>query len=468
MHRIIHDFFSYNNRVIRCLGNQLEKALDRRDLEMLLLVAREAQSLGLALYMVGGFPRDLALGRVPTDYDLVVEGSAIELARALEAKYGGITTIHPRFGTAKWHLETVMARGWSGGASESGHLRMHLDLISARTEVYPRPAQLPHVRLGSIEEDLRRRDFTINTLAIRLDGLHFGTILDPLGAINDLERGAISVLHDASFRDDPTRMYRAVRYEQRLGFKITSDTLQLMPKARQFIGQLSAHRIRQELDQIMGEEQAAAMVQRLGGLDLLGAVHRGLPNDRATIRRLSVGQEAPAHAEDTSRSSRGRAKRWLLWLVDLSPGQIRSVRQRLHFENRLTDELLASSELRRSIKELIRLRPSKVTEHLRRLPLPAVEAVYDAMPPGKARNLLCQYLTDWRHVRTRATGADLRELGIPPGPAYRSILQELRAGWIDGTIRSAAEERLQLEKSLSRLQRADGRTGRKASKRRIT
>lgn len=443
---------------------QLAEVLTGRDLDLIQLVAREAHSLGLKLYLVGGFPRDLTLGRSPTDYDLVVEGNSIELARKLAAKHGGKVTVHPRFGTAKWHFEAAGAchNGSGAGSSQGGQFRGHVDLISARSESYPRPAQLPHVRLGTIEEDLRRRDFTINTLAIRLDGRHFGTILDPLGALDDIERGAIRALHEASFRDDPTRMYRAVRYEQRLGFRIVPETLLLIPGSRQWIGQLSAHRIREELDQILGEDHAASMVHRLGRLDLLRAIHPALPCDRGVITRLKTAERSP----DGSRGSGGRGRRWLLWLGGLSPAQVRSVNRRLLFDNRLTAELLAVSALRKQIQRIGGLRPSLVTEYLGNLPLSAVEAVCDTLPPGRPRHVLQQYLTDWRHVRARVTGTDLKELGVPPGPVYRSILRSLRAGWIDGTIRSTAEERDQLEKSVAKLRGPDARRKRIASRHR--
>jgi tRNA nucleotidyltransferase (CCA-adding enzyme) len=389
----------------------------------------------------------------------VVEGSAIQLANSLAAKYGGQITVHRRFGTAKWILDRSATPGRPGGGSKGRrHADIRLDLISARSEVYPRPAQLPHVRLGTIEEDLQRRDFTINTLAIRLDGKHFGMVLDPLGALEDMKRGAIRVLHDKSFQDDPTRMYRAVRYEKRLGFKIAPGTLRLTPNARRWVDQLSAHRIRQELEQILEEDQAAAMLSRLGRLGLLSAVHRALPDDDRALRWLRNGKPARSDAADARGGTRERAKLWLLWLMDLTPAQIESVRRRLCFDNKLTSELVAASELRGDIKSLIRLRPSRLTEHLRGLPLGAVEAVQAAFPPGRPRRLLEEYLTTWRHIRPRATGLDLKALGIPPGPAYRSILQELRAAWIDGTIKSVAEERLEIENYVRRLRRAGVRT----------
>jgi tRNA nucleotidyltransferase (CCA-adding enzyme) len=464
---IIHDFFSYNNRVIRRLGDQLEAALSGRDMRLLRLVARAAQSLGLPLYMVGGLPRDLALGRAPSDFDLVVEGSAIQLAASLAAKHGGRVTAHPRFGTAKWHLEDLAIPWWSAPATSAGRYpRAQLDLISARSEAYNGPAQLPQVRPGTIEDDLQRRDFTINTLAIRLDGRQFGRLLDPLGAMEDMQRGAIRVLHDKSFMDDPTRIFRAVRYEQRLGFIIVSETLRLMTDSRRWIGLLSAHRLRQELDQILGEDRAAAMVHRLGGLGLLRAVHRSLPADRGTIRRLESGQLKHSKSRDTVGDGKGRTRRWLLWLMDLSPAQIKSVRQRLQFDNRLAAELLAASGLRRSIKKLIRFAPSVVSEQLKSLPLPAVEAVFWSSAPGAQRQLLKKYLTTWQHVRTRTTGADLKALGILPSPAYRVVLQALRAAWIDGRIRTAAEEKHLLEELVGRLNRSESHGAAKSRGRR--
>ena len=156
---------------------------------------------GLPLYIVGGSVRDLVLGHRLNDFDLTLEGNAIALARSLASKHGGTITAHIKFGTANWLLPD--------------HLKIDhptLDLVSARSETYKHPVALPTVKLGSIADDLRRRDFTINAMAIRLDGSHFGELRDDLNGMEDLQNGIIRILYPRSFIDDPTRMYRAVRY----------------------------------------------------------------------------------------------------------------------------------------------------------------------------------------------------------------------------------------------------------------
>lgn len=187
----------------------LEKSLDAERLTLLQLVREEATQRGLPLYIVGGAVRDLVLGRPLNDFDLTVEGDAIALARALASKQGGGVTAHLKFGTAKWFLPPHL---------KTGHDT--LDLISARSETYKHPAALPTVKLGSIEDDLRRRDFTINAMAIQLDGDHYGELRDELDGMDDLQNKIIRVIHPGSFMDDPTRLYRAVRYEIRHGFRL--------------------------------------------------------------------------------------------------------------------------------------------------------------------------------------------------------------------------------------------------------
>ena len=165
--------------------------------------------------------RDLILGSAFKDLDLTVEGDAIVLARALEKRHGGKVTVHKKFGTAKWFLPKDL----SAESSDS------VDLISARSETYKHPAALPTVKMGSMDEDILRRDFTLNTLAIRLDGSHFGGLRDDLHGMDDLKNGIVRALHKNSFIDDPTRMYRAVRYAGRYGFTIAEETLALIPES---------------------------------------------------------------------------------------------------------------------------------------------------------------------------------------------------------------------------------------------
>lgn len=191
----------------------LEHSLSAQMLVLLRIVADMAGTRQLPLYLIGGFVRDLILHIQPIDFDLVVEGNAIALAKDLAAKYGGRVTAHVRFGTAQWfHPDS------------NDHA---LDFISTRSETYKHPGALPTVKPGLLQDDLARRDFSINTLALRLDGEHWGELHDEKDGLNDLKDGLVRVLHPYSFLDDPTRLFRAVRYEQRYDFQIACETLTL-------------------------------------------------------------------------------------------------------------------------------------------------------------------------------------------------------------------------------------------------
>lgn len=465
--RIIHDFISYNHEMRFDLGRLLQSSLSARDLELLRGAAAEAESRGLPIYIVGGLPRDLALGGPATDLDLVVEGDAISLARALAAKFGGQVTSHPKFGTAKWSLGQSRSPMAAAHAASSGvSLRDHIDLISARSEKYHKPGQLPKVKFGGIDDDLRRRDFTINTLALRLDGSHFGEVHDPFGARADLQHGIVRALHPASFLHDPTRMYRAVRYEKRYGFRMAPQTRALVAGARQHVGALSSQRIRHELDLILDEDQAAAMLRRLAALDLLRPIHAALPANRSTLRRLEIAR-MPAAGNELGLQRRD--SRWLLWLIGLSAAQIRSINHRLHFRRELLEAALAAATLHRESLQFVRWKPSRITEYLDKSPLPAVQAAHQSATSARAKAVLQEYLTRWRNLRPLTTGKDLKGLGLAPGPAYRIVLGDLRRSWLDGSITSAKEEHQELESLLDRLPKSAklGATGPSLAKREL-
>ncbi len=192
---------------------------------MLERASQTATEMGFSLYLVGGLVRDLLLGIPNLDLDLVVEGDAIALAQRLAADAGGTVRKHARFGTAKWHVPGE-AHGTPGSPSP-----LVLDFVTARTEFYEHPEALPTVEASSLRQDLYRRDFTINTMALRLDRQHFGQLVDFYGGEKDLQHRLIRVLHNLSFVEDATRMLRAVRLEQRLGFRIEKRTVELLRQA---------------------------------------------------------------------------------------------------------------------------------------------------------------------------------------------------------------------------------------------
>jgi tRNA nucleotidyltransferase (CCA-adding enzyme) len=420
--------------VLNYQKSDLEQMLSPQQLAHLRVVADAAATRRLPLYLVGGFVRDLLLGSPATDLDLVVEGDAIALAHALAAQHGGRVTAHVRFGTAQWFLP------------DPGH--HSLDFISTRSETYKHPAALPTVKPGTLTDDLARRDFTINTLALRLDGEHWGELRDDLSGLDDLKRGLVRVLHPASFMDDPTRLFRAVRYEQRYGFQIAPKTLSLMPQAHYLIGSLSAERLRHELDLILDEKKAVAMLSRLAELDLLQPVHPVLTWNGTTRERLSNGLRLiPEYHIKSIPSSAGRNfLGWHFWLRDVTSIDLESLEHRLHFHANLFHSLLAASALFTDMPSLITLRPSQCVARLERLPLTAVYAVFLTTQDGKARQNLYNYLETWRNIKPKTNGHDLKKRGLAPGPRYQLVLQRLRDAWLDGEVKTESAEMKLLDK----------------------
>jgi tRNA nucleotidyltransferase (CCA-adding enzyme) len=404
-------------------------------------VAEAAASQHAPVYIVGGFVRDLLLEHPSLDFDIVVEGEAITLARALAAQHGGKVTSHSRFGTAKWNLE------------HSAFNLQHstLDLISSRQEYYEHPTALPTVEHGSIKLDLHRRDFTINTLALRLDGRHFGELHDYYGGLPDLKKRRIRVLHSLSFVDDPTRMLRAVRYEQRYGFAIEPRTLQLMDEARPLIARLSEERLRHELDLILDEPKSVLMLARLDELGLLKSIAEVLPWNVDIRSRLdsALAQPLPPGWGLTAPASGvplNQALIYILWLLDLPRAEIETLHKRLRFPMGVYKAILAASALRADLPALSGAPASKWSQRLEGSPILALYAVY--LVSGEMS--LEAYATRWQNIHSKTDGETLKALGLPPGRAYQEILWKLRAAWLDGEIASENDEQAMLKKLLSR------------------
>jgi tRNA nucleotidyltransferase (CCA-adding enzyme) len=429
------------------LGPRLEAALAPERLALLRLAVRQAESQGSAIYIVGGFVRDLVLGVPSVDFDLVVEGDAIALARGLAEAFGGRVSSHTRFGTAKWHVDArhaglLRAVGTRHGAAPD--LPASLDLVSARTEFYAHPTALPSVQRGSIKLDLHRRDFTINTLALRLDGRHYGELLDPWGGGRDLRDRIIRVLHSISFIDDPTRMLRAARLEQRLGFAIESRTLELMQQAMPLLDRVSGERLRDELALILDEACAGPILTRLQALRLLSAIHPALEWDAWLEARFAEARTfEPPEAWRLQETPQAERLLYALWMARLDANQVSAVCDRLHFSLAMRAVVVDANRLAHAVPRWPRgIAPSDVVARLDEAGQESLVAAWLALadvPP--ARELLTSYLVTWRHVAPATNGRALRAAGLPPGPAYRTILVTLRAAWLDGQLEDADQER---------------------------
>ncbi|MBL8064184.1 MAG: CCA tRNA nucleotidyltransferase [Anaerolineales bacterium] len=393
-------------------------------LTLLSNIAAQAQTLSMPCYVVGGFVRDLLLGRPVNDLDVVVEGDAIQLGKKLVEVYGGKLTRHFKFNTAIWHLPDSTD---------------FVDLITARKEIYEKPGALPTVTPATIDDDLRRRDFTINAMALRLDGEGFGELLDPLEGQTDLGREVIRVLHPQSFMDDPTRIFRAIRYEERYDFAMDVQTLDAInPESLKVLHSLSGERLRHELDLILDEEDAAEMVLRVVNLGVAEAIHPKIPTFHAEdgdYLEMDVRLDIPADR---------RTMGYMLWFMDLYEDEVFSIANRLEFSNELTLSVWAAAQLKKSLPYLVESQPSVWTYALEKLPLLSIYAVYLI----SRENALLDYISLWRHVKPYTTGDDLKSRGLLPGPRYGEILEQLRAAWLDGVLTTKAEEDALLVKLL--------------------
>lgn len=443
----------------RNLSRRLEAALPEPHLDLIKAVANAAHEHHCALYIVGGFVRDLLLEKPSLDYDLVVEGDAISLAHALARRHGGRVTTHARFGTAKWQIGDRWAKQDADAGSDAP-LPEWLDLVSARREFYTHPTALPTVERGSIKLDLHRRDFTINTLALRLDGRHYGELHDYWGGLDDLHSGTVRVLHSLSFVDDPTRMLRAVRFEQRFGFEIEQRTLELLLEALPLLEKVSGDRIRHEMDHILEERRIAEILTRLEDLGLLEAIHPALEWDTWIQSRLeALVNKQPDELWGLERykqsGSLHRDLSYTLWLLRLPVAKVRQVSKRLKLPSYLHQAILEASKLWTNLPELKDAPPSDVVRRLEDASPIALYSIYRATSDIHLRKLLQQYAAEWSRTIPITDGHRLRKLGLPPGPVYSQILARLRDAWLDGEISTPEEEVALLERLLQDVDGAD-------------
>jgi tRNA nucleotidyltransferase (CCA-adding enzyme) len=426
----------------------LEKALPPSRLALLNLIGEYASAQKTAIYIVGGFVRDLLLDRPSLDFDFVVESDALQFAHALAQKYGGRVVTHKRFNTAKWLIKNIHNRLLPSPDEKTesrDSLPDSLDFISARTEFYDHPTALPTVERSGIKLDLHRRDFTINTLALRLDGHHYGELYDFWGGLQDLDKKLVRVLHSLSFVDDPTRLLRAVRFEQRFQFKIEKRTLELMGEARELLHQLSGERIRHEFDLIFNELDLFPIMRRLQQLDLLSQIHPDLKwtseHELAFSKVYNYTQYSVWNLPRLVGNTPVRnVLAYLVWLADLENGSGREICQRLRLPRNVCETLSKIIDAIGNINSLRNLNPSQLTRVLEKIPLYGVFALFCVCTDENLRQKINDYAVKWRMLTPGIDGDTLLDRGIPPGPEYARILSRVRDAWLDGNITKHDEE----------------------------
>ena len=415
--------------------NALESDLDNDNLAILRCLRRWALDQALPVYLVGGPVRDVLLGSSVKDLDFVVEGDGPQVARQLSVELGGEVVAHDRFGTS-----TLL----------KGHSRV--DVVTARREVYAHPGALPQVLPGAISDDLARRDFSINALALPLATPH-PELLDPHGGVEDIKRGLVRVLHPRSFVDDPTRIFRAVRYEQRFAFSIEDSTQTHLRNAIEqgYITCLTSDRLRHELERILEEDRPELALNRALELGALAAINQSLGDSMAATRLKAIAAFNSAR-RDSQASGVGRLAYITALTYPLTRGQAEEVINRLNMPKawaRPVRDVIALREREEDIA-VPDLRRSRLTALVEGLSADAVRAVSLLTDSSKVAQRLTEYLNELQNEAPALNGNDLLALEVPAGPLVGQILGKLREARLDGEVSSEEDERRLVQEILTR------------------
>lgn len=371
-----------------------------------------ARKCGIKIYLVGGIVRDLLLGVTNTDIDILVEGDAIALARSLKPA-GVKITPHPDFCTAnmKWHK-------WS------------IDFAAARTEVYKEPGALPEISLSTVIPDLCRRDFSINAMALSLDAESYGELFDPYNGYDDLHKRQIKVLHDKSFADDATRIWRAIRYEQRLDFIIEPVTLRQIKRDIKYLDTISGERIRHELELVLKEKYPEKMLHRAESLGALSGIHPGLKIDDWMSERYEEARNMGL--VDSSLLAVYLA----LLFYRLDSKEVENLSGRLHFARPLNKVLKETMEMKEKLSGLnnSNIKRSEIYFLLYSYTQLAIVANSLASESTVIERNIDIFLSRLQHIKPRLNGDDIKKMGIKEGPKIKEILHILHTARLDGKV----------------------------------
>ncbi len=417
----------------RNLRSLMKNRLPARIFSLLQETGALAERHRVSVYAVGGCVRDLLLARPNGDVDVTVEGKGIHFAKALARQHKARVNIHERFGTAT----VTFADQWK------------LDIATTRMEHYASPAALPTVKPGSIRQDISRRDFTINTLAVRLNTPCFGDLVDDYGGQQDLRDKTIRVLHDRSFIDDPTRAFRAIRFEQRLGFRLSKDTALLIRDAvkRNVFQRLSPSRLSDAILQVLSEREPGKVLARLDDFHLLPFIHPQLKWSAGLARLLkSAGQAIAWH---TRLKPDRPVPHWVVFgmaLLDTLPlPAAEATLARFTFPRHQARSMRwvrqESDGLLRTLNTRQRVTPPETYRLLRHLTDETIVFLMAKTRSETGKRKLAALLTTAQHATPILTGKDLKAMGLTPGPLYKTVLDRLEDARLHGTVKTDADER---------------------------
>jgi tRNA nucleotidyltransferase (CCA-adding enzyme) len=430
----------------RKMEDLLRRNLSSRLLRILKDLGTVGDVLDLPVYAVGGFVRDLLLGLENSDLDVTIEGDGILFAETFAKRHNCRVKSHLKFGTAV----IIFPDG------------MKVDVASTRLEYYASPGELPTVERSSLKMDLYRRDFTINTLAIRLNSTDFGVLTDYFGALRDVREKMIRVLHNLSFVEDPTRVFRALRFAQRLNFHIAKHTENLIKNAvkMNFLDKLGGKRLLTELVYILREKEPVRAIETMTSLGLLQFIHP----------ELSLGSENRAVLEETQKILswfellflERRYEKWVVYFLSLcqplTSEQFWATCTRLsvaeHYKEKLFEMRKAGESVLENMHRLAarrsRIHRSEIYHWLNGLPVEILLYMMAKSFDETVKKFISLYFTQLQNVHCLISGEDLKKMGLPPGPRYREILDKVLKARLDNEVTTREDELRLAKKEMAR------------------
>ncbi|MDA8141238.1 MAG: CBS domain-containing protein [Desulfobacteraceae bacterium] len=416
----------------RDISNFMQERLSRRVLETLHAVGKVADELSFGAYVVGGFVRDLFLYRANEDIDIVIEGDGIAFAKVYAQRHNARLHTHKTFGTAV----IIFPDGFK------------IDVASARTEYYRFPAALPDVEMSSIKLDLFRRDFTINTLAIHLNAGRFGKLIDFFSAQKDIKDKAIRVLHNLSFVEDPTRVFRAIRFEQRFGFTIGKLTASLIENAvkMDFFKRLSGRRVFAEIRQLLEEENPTPAISRMRDFNLLKVIHPSIVLDKNLMELLhTVKSVISWHDLLFTEEPYMRWGVYFMVLIRACDSDIsREICRAMELPPRL-EQLFCKHrfEAQNCVSQMELKLPTTKHELYHLLNEFRTEQILFMMAVTRYKSVkkaISNYYTQLRNIQPIVGGQDLIAMGLKPGPRFSQILAAVRNEKLNGRLETREDE----------------------------
>jgi tRNA nucleotidyltransferase (CCA-adding enzyme) len=417
-----------NSIMVECLGKNI--------ITLLRTIGEVADNLGFKAYAVGGFVRDLLLKKPNLDLDIVIEGNGIEYAKELAAKLAGRVRTHDRFATAM----VLLPNGFK------------IDIATARLEYYEYPAALPTIELSSLKLDLFRRDFTINAMAVQLNGPSFGTLNDFFNCQNDLKYKSIKVLHNLSFVEDPTRIFRAIRLEKRMDFTIAKHTERLMRNAvkMELFGKADDPRFFTEIKIILSEENPIPALERLAEFDLFRFLWPDLKPYLKIDRRFHhiLTQAHRAVSWFKLLYLQEDLETWMVYLLAImgrsGGNEIEAFCKRFNIPPKIATNLIRQKEHSDKIDGLLQRRRFVSNSELYWLfeDLGNESLLYLMAVARKnhIKRYISNYVTNLRQVKPIITGKKLTQMGYAPGPLFKSILNDLLSARLDNLVQSEKDE----------------------------